>query len=574
MVRAARALVVESSPAELYRLQRMLLALNIEVVLATSVADAINLCRDQPPDVVLHAVDLPDDDGLGLVRFIRENHPGALVPIFCLVDADSAEHEQVRCYEAGGYDTLTRPVTPAVLQAKLEVALRLRALHHRTVKQRDRLATYHTDVSRELGIANSILGRLASAEVLHGPNVRFSLRPVGTLSGDIVLGARSPSRSQAFLIGDFTGHGIAAAIAIMAVHGVFSAMVGKGIGIESIARELNRKVAELLPTGRFLSAALLEFWPETGVLAVWNGGMPELLLRGLGGEIKRTFASHSLPLGITEGADFAPLVELASLDPGEFVFACSDGLLEAVNGHGEMFGNQRLREVLEGHQLGGKEVLAAVDRHRGAVPFHDDVTVLEVHHTRELAAQRPVRVDYAMGRAATRWQLTLRLEADALRENDPAAVLSSAADALQGFGPRSSELFLVVNELYARALEQGLLGLPVTPGDDAGLLARYYEERARRLDELTEGWISLELQHRPSYQGGMLEITARHGCNCRATAEDECVADFPVTIAGLAVASSVCAGLEVIDGGRGARARYVWHTGLQSRLETPLARSA
>ncbi|PEG54282.1 DNA-binding response regulator [Mycolicibacterium diernhoferi] len=94
-----------------------------DITTAGDGATAIELARDNPPDVVVLDVMLPDMSGLDVLRRLRELQPG--LPLLLLTAKDSVE-DRIAGLTAGGDDYVTKPFSIE------EVVLRLRALLRRT----------------------------------------------------------------------------------------------------------------------------------------------------------------------------------------------------------------------------------------------------------------------------------------------------------------------------------------------------------------------------------------------------------------------------------------------------------
>lgn len=94
-----------------------------DIATAGDGAGAIELARDNPPDVVVLDVMLPDMSGLDVLRRLREMQPG--LPLLLLTAKDSVE-DRIAGLTAGGDDYVTKPFSIE------EVVLRLRALLRRT----------------------------------------------------------------------------------------------------------------------------------------------------------------------------------------------------------------------------------------------------------------------------------------------------------------------------------------------------------------------------------------------------------------------------------------------------------
>lgn len=117
-------------------------------------------------------------------------------------------------------------------------------------------------------------------------------------------------------------------------------MTAKGYPMADILREMNAKLKRILPVGVFCCATLLNLSFQRELVEVWNGGLPDgYLLRAASGE-RVALVSRHLPLGILEPAAFSDRCETYPLDIEDRIFLFSDGVLEASNKAGEMFGER------------------------------------------------------------------------------------------------------------------------------------------------------------------------------------------------------------------------------------------
>jgi serine phosphatase RsbU (regulator of sigma subunit)/anti-sigma regulatory factor (Ser/Thr protein kinase) len=554
-------LVAENHSGDRFVLQRMLMGNGLTVEVAASCEDALLLCADRPPDLVLTGVRLPGSDGRTLVHTLRARYPNHYFPVIFVTDADH-EEDLLACFAAGGNDVVVKPVNQAVLSAKLAAALRLRRLNQELSDQHEQLARYRDEIDRDMRIAKSIIDNLGAEKKLAVPNARHHLQPMDTLNGDVIISARSPAGAQCFLIGDFTGHGLPAAIGVLVVHGVFTAMVARGHPIENIAAELNRKVRALLPRDRFLSAILVEIFADTGTVSVWNGGMPEVFVFNSAGELAKGFRSTHLPLGILTPDEFDGAPTRRMLNDGDSLFLYSDGVTEAVNGADEMFGSDRLRLCLSAAGDDAiAQVRAALCAHTGNRTQSDDISMLHVRcDWDEILGIDRTSSSAPVGKAATRWQASFGFAHDALRTADPLPLLASVMDMLQGFGPRNAEICLILTELFSNALEHGLLELDSALKADANGIAQYYDLRQQRLAALAHGEITISLAHRPQPDGGLLEIRVRDSGNgfIPTQPRSEPATNSAAHGRGTSLVRSLSESLTYADRGREAIATYRW----------------
>src|SRR3569623_773006 len=164
-------------------------------------------------------------------------------------------------------------------------------------------------------------------------------------------------------------------------------MAAKGLAIEASVAEITHKLHEHLPTGQFLAAGLLEWSPRAATLRVWNGGVPDVLIVPADGSPIVRAASRKLPHGVVGPADFATDIDVYGVKEGDRIIAYSDGLIEARNNQGDMFGQERLERLMAAHRAhGGLFALLrdAVRDFRGAEPQTDDITLIELLCDRRL----------------------------------------------------------------------------------------------------------------------------------------------------------------------------------------------
>ncbi|MBI2750349.1 MAG: response regulator [Burkholderiales bacterium] len=117
-----RVLVVEDDREIRALMQSSLTVEGFAVQTAVSLSEASALLRNDPPDVVLLDLGLPDGDGLELVRQIRQSQA---LPII-IISARHQEAQKIQALDAGADDYLVKPFSVGELLARMRVALRHR----------------------------------------------------------------------------------------------------------------------------------------------------------------------------------------------------------------------------------------------------------------------------------------------------------------------------------------------------------------------------------------------------------------------------------------------------------------
>lgn len=531
-----------------------------ETVLAENGQEAVEACQRQMPDVVLLDIMMPVMDGYEAARRIKALAGDHFVPVIMLTVLQD-EAALARCIEVGADDFLTKPINRTLLRSKIDALLRTRRLYETLQRQNIALREHQAYIQREQEIAERVLAKVAHRGHLDSAGVRYLLSPMSLFNGDLLLGARRPSGGLHLLLGDFSGHGLSAAVGTMPVSEIFYSMSAKGYSIGDIVGEINRKLKLVLPSDMFFAACLLGFDAGMQSLAVWNGGLPEPLLVSGDGRIYGRFPSRHLPLGVCRSDQLTRTTDIASIQPGSRVYLFSDGLTEARNPAGEMFGQARVETLIGG---GGRfdEVMAAVARHSGTGDQTDDVTFAEIDCDAARASvirktEEPASCPMAAGRE---WSMVLEFGASALREMDPLPALTNMLVDLDGFEEHKERLYLILAELFNNALDHGVLRLDSTLKNGPQGFAVYLQQRSEALKSLARGHVRVEVRHIPAEHGGKVLIVVEDsgpGFDATRPGED-LTANLGQAGRGMQMVRELCSEFRCVPPGNRVEATYEW----------------
>lgn len=555
-------LVVDDERTNLLILEAMLGRLGYEVVTAENGREAIASFERCRPDMVLMDIMMPETDGYEATTAIKKLSGPHYIPIMFLT-ALSDEQALAKCIEAGGDDFLTKPYNHLILKSKIDALLRTRRLYQELERHKEEIERHHDRLQWEHITADKIFARIVRSGDLDSPNIRYIIRPRSITSGDILLAARTPSGSLHVMLGDFAGHGLSAAIGAIPVSDIFYRLSADGYSIGNIATQINLKLKDALPTGYYCAACLLDLDADCRKISVWNGGLHDVLLCGRNGGIKSRVTSHHLPLGILPPERFEPDIEFIDIERGDRVYIYSDGLVEAGNGHGEMFGRQRLEALLDTDRTGTnglESVRLALDEFCAGTEQHDDITVLQLTcqpftgaETRVTTLPRPAQ--------PTRWRSSLHLDAGTLRRLDPLPLLMQSLMGLQELHTHRERIYTVASELFNNALDHGLLRLDASLKRSARGFHEYHRLRTERLSQLDDGWIRIELEHEPRGSGGALTITVENSGSGFDHGDRQWIDPGASSFGGRGIhlVQSLCADLRYDKAGTLASAVYLWH---------------
>ncbi|WP_225772777.1 fused response regulator/phosphatase [Pseudomonas sp. Marseille-Q5115] len=522
--------------------------------------EAVKVFEQMRPQIVLLDVMMPIMDGFEAARRIKALAGEALVPVIFLTSM-SEDEALVRCLEAGGDDFLPKPYNQIILAAKLHAMERMRRLQATVLKQRDELARHHGHLLNEQRVAKAVFDQVAHSGCLGAGNIRYLQSPYALFNGDLLLAAASPGGDLYVLLGDFTGHGLPAAVGAMPLADVFYGMTAKGYGLAETLREMNAKLKRILPPDMFCCATLINVSVNRRVLEVWNGGMPDGYLLKQNGE-RVPVPSRALPLGILSPERFEPKTQVYPIEEGDRIFLLSDGVIETTNHEETLFGAERLEAVLDRNTDRDRlfeDIREALQGFHGET--RDDVSMVQVKVV-DSASLPPAVLTPDRGQPTpTDWSVSFEFRSETLKHYNPLPFLLQLLQEVQGLRGQSGALYTVLTELYSNALEHGVLGLDSSLKRNGEGFARYYQMREERLRELQGGYVKLGLAVEPqTEEGGRLVITIEDsgaGFDVPATLKRVGEGDG-YSGRGVKLVRALSHSARWADDGRSARVEFAW----------------
>lgn len=500
-------LIAEDSAADRLLLSTIVRRQGHEVLTVANGADAVEIFRRQQPQLVLMDAMMPVMDGFEAARQIKVLAGETLVPIIFLTSLTESE-ALARCLEAGGDDFLAKPYNQVILAAKIKAMDRLRRLQATVLQQRDLIAKHHDYLLNEQRVAKAVFDKVAHSGCLSAPNIRYLQSPYALFNGDLLLAAYTPAGDMHVMLGDFTGHGLPAAVGAMPLAEVFYGMTAKGYGLAETLREMNAKLKRILPVDMFCCATVLCLSFQRRSVEVWNGGMPDGYLHRVATGEREPLVARHLPLGVLSPQAFDDRTEVHSMAVGDRVFVLSDGVIDTSDANDQLFGVERLQQVFAANREPDRlfsDINQALRDFRGEA--RDDVSMVEVAML-DLAQVSPTAPVYSdSGQSCPLdWSVSFEFRGATLRRFNPLPYLLQLLLEVHGLRAQSGALHSVLAELYSNALEHGVLGLDSSLKRDATGFARYYEQRNARLDGLQDGYVRIHLQVKPVSNGGCLVI--------------------------------------------------------------------
>jgi phosphoserine phosphatase RsbU/P len=243
-------------------------------------------------------------------------------------------------------------------------------------------------MKRDLEIARDIQKWLlpASPPQVRGLDIAFAARPANTVAGDFYDVFARPAMDSTephFLlaVADVAGKSIPAALLMATFQASLKTLSETSCSLADLVTSMNHYACTNSQSGlRFTTAFLAEFDPASRALTYINAGHNAPILRRSSGAIER-LSNGGLPLGMW--ADKSYEAGNVILQPGDWLVIFTDGVVEAVNGRDEDYGEQRMLNVLQAGVAATpdellRRMMSDLDAFVGLTPQHDDVTCMLV----------------------------------------------------------------------------------------------------------------------------------------------------------------------------------------------------
>ncbi len=233
----------------------------------------------------------------------------------------------------------------------------------------------------ELETAHAIQTSLLPREVPPVKQLEISAQslPARHVSGDYYQYLPLPDGRLGIAVGDVSGKGIPAALLMAVVTTTLREEVLRHSSPAALLNQLNASLLERMRENHMNSALMVAiFDPRTRRAEIANGGMVQPYVRTPNGWEFVPVGGY--PLGLSERGNYA--AKTVTLAPGSALVCISDGVIEAQNADGEMYGFERFETLLGNlpSDLSSADIivhiLQAVRDHLHGVEAQDDITVV------------------------------------------------------------------------------------------------------------------------------------------------------------------------------------------------------
>ncbi len=273
-----------------------------------------------------------------------------------------------------GFFTDDHRRTMMTLAAQVAIAIENARLYEEIARQERRL-------ERDLALARELQMRLlpqALPKVKH-LDLAAKFSPARAIGGDLYDFLPYSLSRLAMVVGDVSGKGAPAAIYAALVSGILRSHAPIEPGPAEMLSAVNLSLAERRIEAQFVSLIYAVWDDEQRTLLVANSGLPRpvLVRDGKTSAIEAT----GLPLGLFDDVSYDEF--RFDMHPGDIFVLFSDGILDARNRKGELFGRTRVEKIIaecanQSANCVVDSLFKAVSEHSAGVETFDDQTVLAI----------------------------------------------------------------------------------------------------------------------------------------------------------------------------------------------------
>ena len=331
-------------------------------------------------DIVLSDINMPEMDGLTLLKKINDRHNPALKVI--MVSAYGEMNNIRTAMNNGAFDFATKPIDLDDLQLTIDKAVAEIEFIKQTQKEHGQLVDIKSDLALAAEIQMAILPKIDAAKNLDSNIDLYAfMKPAKDVGGDFYDYFRIDDTHIGFCIADVSGKGVPAAI-FMAVSHTLLRMAGKkSLDAVEVITESNSILAGESFNSMFVTLFYGILDTKTGEIQYVNAGHNPPYILKANGSVEVLPNSTNICLGVIE--DYQYKGETIKLETGDCIVTFTDGVTEACSPSEELYGETRLEELLRTH--GGDEcktivnaISDAVHQHAAGAEQSDDITILIV----------------------------------------------------------------------------------------------------------------------------------------------------------------------------------------------------
>lgn len=356
---------------------------------------AVDMCLREQPDLVISDIQMPQLDGYGLCRRLKQDPRTQDIPIIFL-SARAETADKIKGLELGAVDYIAKPFDRGEILARIRNQLKIRHLTRSLIAANRQLRQKQRHIDADLEAAAQIQKSLLPVAIPRFAHVEVAWRffPCEQVGGDVINIFHLDEEHLSAFVLDVSGHGVPSAMVTVSV---CQALLSKSDSI--LKRPVSHKpFYELAAPAQVLARLDREFPFErfekyftmvylvlnihSGRMRYCNAAHPMPVLLRADGRLDLLKAGGTV-IGMGSGLPFED--GEIYLRPGDRIFLYTDGIVEYADGEGEFFGPERFYHQLQETRAVSldavcESVIQSMTNHSGEFTPQDDITLLGLEY--------------------------------------------------------------------------------------------------------------------------------------------------------------------------------------------------
>ena len=236
-------------------------------------------------------------------------------------------------------------------------------------------------LENELELSQIIQRGLLPREIPYvgGMNIAAFSRPAQIVGGDYFDFVNFKDGNHGFVMADVSGHGVSAGMLMSSLQTAFHTLVPDADSPLSVLERINRLYIHNIHVTTFVTIFLGKYDPQTRIMRYANAGHSSAYLYRMSTNEEIWLRPTGPAIGLLE--KFSIHCDEIQMEPGDILLLYTDGITEAADHHGKLWGEDRLADIIRQNSDATSEqliqlIMKTLKEYSNGSPLADDVTLV------------------------------------------------------------------------------------------------------------------------------------------------------------------------------------------------------
>lgn len=353
-----------------------------EFYFAHNGVEAMQMLLQHPDiDIVLSDINMPEMDGLTLLKKIKDRNNPALKVVMVSAYGEMSNIRQAM--NNGAFDFATKPIDLEDLERTIEKAREEIEFVKQSQKEHGQLVDLKADLSLAAEVQSAILPNKFPPfpDVASEVDIHATIKPAKDVGGDFYDFFRIDDDHLGFVIADVSGKGVPAALFMTMSYTLLRFTGTRSLTPVTTVSQSNDMLSKESFDSMFVTVFYGVYCISTGEMRYVNAGHNPPYIIKVNGNVDVLPNSNNICMGVTEGFPYQE--STLELEKGDMLVAFTDGVTEACDPSNNLYGEGRLESLLATlRDNTTQEVTSAIDNavnaHANGAEQSDDITIMAI----------------------------------------------------------------------------------------------------------------------------------------------------------------------------------------------------